>query len=214
MAAEAAPFEFAPLKPAPAPAFASLDSAADPFAGDPFAAPVAAPAPPPVDPDAIRAEGFQEGYSAGAADAAASLGPAASALHAAAAELATLRESIAEGAERATVELALRIAEQVVQGALAVRPELVVDAVRGALRRLVERDRVLVLVHPEDLELLREHADGLVAELGGIDHFAIEADRRVSRGGAIVRTAEGDVDATLETKLGRAREVVEAELAR
>ena len=85
---------------------------------------------------------------------------------------------------------------------------------RGALRRLVERDRVLVLVHPDDLDVVREHADGLVAELGGIEHFGVEADRRVARGGAIVRTGEGEVDATLETKLGRAREVVEQELAR
>ncbi|HEV2786805.1 MAG TPA: FliH/SctL family protein [Solirubrobacteraceae bacterium] len=91
--------------------------------------------------------------------------------------------------------------------------ERVVDAVRGALRRLVERDRVLVLVHPDDLDCIRDHTDLLVAELGGIEHCGVEADRRVSRGGAIVRTAEGEVDATLETKLGRAREVVEQELA-
>ena len=41
----------------------------------------------------------------------------------------------------------------------------------------------------------------------------MQAERRVTRGGAIVRTAEGEVDATLETKLARAREVLEDELA-
>jgi flagellar biosynthesis/type III secretory pathway protein FliH len=167
-----------------------------------------------VDVDALRAEGFNEGYTAGAADARAAVEPAAAALHAAAAELAALRGEVAERAERAAVELALRIAEQIVQAAIAVEPERVVDAVRGALRRLVERDRVLVLVHPDDLDVLREHAAGLVAELGGIEHLGVEADRRVGRGGAIVRTGEGEVDATLETKLDRAREVVEQELAR
>ena len=100
------------------------------------------------------------------------------------------------------------------QAAIAVEPERVADAVRGALRRLVERDRVLVLVNPDDLDVVREHADALVAELGGIEHLGVEADRRVGRGGAIVRTGEGEVDATLETKLGRAREVVEHELGR
>jgi flagellar biosynthesis/type III secretory pathway protein FliH len=192
-------FEFAPLDPAaplPAPA-----------------APSAVPAAPAVDVDAIRAEGFQEGYSAGVADARSSLEPAAEALSVAAAELGRLRGEVAERTERAAIDLALRIAEQVVQAAIAVDPERVVDAVRGALRRVVERDRVLVLLNPEDLDVVREHADALVAELGGIEHLGVEADRRVSRGGAIVRTGEGEVDATLETKLERAREVVEHELA-
>ena len=201
MSGAAAPFEFAPLEELPA-----LGCAEN--------VPPPAPNTPEVDLDAIRAEGFNEGYTAGAADARAAVEPAAAALQAAAAELAGLRGEVAERAERAAVELALRIAEQIVQAAIAVEPERVVDAVRGALRRLVERDRVLVLVHPEDLDVLREHAAGLVAELGGIEHIGVEADRRVARGGAIVRTSEGEVDATLDTKLGRAREVVEQELAR
>jgi flagellar assembly protein FliH len=192
----AAPFRFAPLD-----------------AGAPLpAAAAAAPAIAHIDTDAIRAEGFNEGYTAGAADARSTVEPAAAALRAAAAELRALRGDVADRAERAAVDLALRIAEQVVQAAVAADPELVVDAVRGALRRLVERDRVLVLVHPDDLDVVREHADALVAELGGIEHCGVEADRRVGRGGAIVRTGEGEVDATVETKLGRAREVVEHEL--
>ena len=191
-------FEFAPLAPA------------DPL---PVAAPAAVAAAPAIDLDAIRAEGFQDGYSAGVADARGAMEPAGAALLAAAGELQALRADVAERAERAAVDLALRIAEQVVQAALAVEPERVVDAVRGALRRLVERDRVLVLVSPDDLDVVREHAEALVAELGGIEHIGVEADRRVARGGAIVRTAEGEVDATLDIKLGRAREVVEHELS-
>jgi flagellar assembly protein FliH len=195
----AAPFEFTPLDAA---------SPASP-AGSPELVAPAAPSG-----EAIRSEAFAEGWSAGAADARAAIEPAAAALHAAAAELAALRADVAERAERAAVELGIRIAEQVVQGAVSVEPERVVDAVRGALRRLVERDRVLVLVNPDDLDVVRDHADRLVAELGGIAHCGIEADRRVGRGGAIVRTGEGEVDATLETKLGHAREIVEHELAR
>ena len=194
-------FEFAPLEPAAAALLA-----------DPAAPGSATPAPPAVDLEALRAEGFNAGYTAGAADARAALEPAADALRTAAVELQALRADVAERAERATVDLALKIADQVVQATLAVEPERVVDAVRGALRRLIERDRVLVLVHPDDLDLVREHVDALAAELGGIEHCGVEADRRVGRGGAIVRTGEGEVDATLETKLGRAREVVEAEL--
>jgi len=89
----------------------------------------------------------------------------------------------------------------------------VLEAVRGALRALVDRERIVVLVHPEDLELVREAMDGVRGALGGVEHCEVQAERRVGRGGAIVRTPEGDVDARLETKLARAREVVERALA-
>jgi flagellar assembly protein FliH len=200
----ASAFEFAPLDPvAPPPAPAA------PYG----AAALAAPPAPAVDVDRIRAEAHAEGYAQGAADARSVVDPAAQALQAAAAELATLRDTLCEQTEHAAVELALRIAEQAVQGAIAAQPERVLDTVRGALRRLVERERVILLVAPDDLDLVREHVDGVIAELGGVEHCEVQADRRVAPGGAIVRTGEAEVDATLETKLVRAREVIEEELS-
>ena len=86
------------------------------------------------------------------------------------------------------------------------------DVVRGALRCLVERERVQVLVHPEDLALVRESMDDVAAELGGIEHVEVMEERRVARGGAIVRTPTAEIDAAVRTKLERAREVVMAEL--
>jgi flagellar assembly protein FliH len=163
--------------------------------------------------DAVREAAFEEGFAAGVAQAQSQLDGPASALAAAADQLQALRADAATSVEADAVDLALRIAEQALGAAVAVDPELVVEAVRGALRRLVERDRVLILVNPDDLELVRDHASRLVGELGGIEHCEVQAERRVRPGDAIVRTSEGEVDATLETKLARAREVLEHELA-
>jgi flagellar assembly protein FliH len=163
--------------------------------------------------DAVREQAFEEGFAAGLAQGQSELGGPASALASAAEQLQALRTDAAASVEADAVDLALRIAEQAVGAAIAADPELVVEAVRGALRRLVERDRVLILVNPEDLELVRDHVARLVGELGGIEHCEVQAERRVRPGGAIVRTSEGEVDATLETKLARAREVLEHELA-
>jgi flagellar biosynthesis/type III secretory pathway protein FliH len=110
------------------------------------------------------------------------------------------------------VELSLRLAEKVIAGTLSAQPERVVDVVRGALRCLVDRERVIVQVNTLDLELVREAVEPLASALGGIDSLEVQEDRRVSRGGARVRSAAGEVDATIETKLERAREVLESEL--
>jgi flagellar assembly protein FliH len=163
--------------------------------------------------ESVRQEAFDEGFAAGVAQAQAQLEGPASAMAAAASQLQAMRGDAAASVEPAAVELALRIAEQALGAWLVVDRALVVEVVRGALRRLVERDRVLILVNPDDLEVVRDHATRLVGELGGIEHCEVQAERRVRPGGAIVRTAEGEVDATLETKLARAREVLEHELA-
>ena len=71
-----------------------------------------------------------------------------------------------------------------------------------------------MLVNPDDLDIVREAMDGLKASLGGMDHCVVEAERRVGRGGCLVRTPVGDIDASVETKLERAGEVVAAALGR
>ncbi|HWK27763.1 MAG TPA: FliH/SctL family protein [Solirubrobacter sp.] len=162
----------------------------------------------------IRTDAYAAGHAAGHADALAALSPSAEALAGAVSELRSASLEAAVELERRAVELALALAAKVVGGALEVSPALVVDAVTGALRGLVERERVTVLVNPDDLEIVREAMDGLRASLGGIEHCVVEAERRVGRGGCIVRTPVGDVDARVETKLERAAEVVAAALGR
>jgi flagellar assembly protein FliH len=196
------------------------------FSFEALDAPVATAAPPAAGPDtvlttlataeaeaaAIRAAAREEGLQEGREEALVALAPAVEALEQAAAALRADALAQAERLELHAVDLGLFLAEKVVGGAIAVTPDLVVEAVRGALRGIVERERVTVLVHPQDLELVRHAMDGLRGSLGGIEHCEVQAERRVSRGGAVVRTPEGDVDARFETKLQRAREVVEAAL--
>src|ERR687890_102453 len=66
--------------------------------------------------------------------------------------IADLRGEVADQVERGAVALGLRIAEQALGAAIEVDPDRVVETVRGALRRLTERERVTILVNPEDLD--------------------------------------------------------------
>jgi flagellar assembly protein FliH len=162
---------------------------------------------------AVRAAAREEGLREGREEALAALTPALEALNQAVEAMQLEQFARAERLEAHAVDLGLFLAEKVLGGAVAVEPERVVESVRGALRGIVERERVTVLVHPDDLELVRDAMDDVRASLGGIEHCEVQAERRVSRGGAIVRTPDGDVDARVETKLQRAREVVEAALS-
>jgi flagellar assembly protein FliH len=149
-----------------------------------------------------RAAGHAEGFAAGRADALAEMAPTVQAASEVLAGVRELEASHADRVEAQAAELSVRIAEKVVAGVVDVEPARVLDVVRGALRTMVERERVTVLVHPDDVELLRE-------TLPDLD---VHEERRVTRGGAVVRTAYGEIDATLETKLARAREAIVEEL--
>jgi flagellar assembly protein FliH len=167
-----------------------------------------------ADAEQLREAARAEGYDAGRVEALESLAPALAALAEAVAGVHEEHLAATERQERRAVELGLAIAEKALVGALAVEPARVVDVVRGALRGVVERERITVLVNPDDLVLVREAMDGLRATLGGIEHCEVQAERRVSRGGCVIRTQDGDVDAGMDTKLARAREVIEHSLGR
>lgn len=155
---------------------------------------------------AARAEGHAAGLAAGRAE----IEPAGRALAAAAQELREEAAAAAERAEAAAAELGLRLAEKVVAAALEAQPELVVAVTRGALRRLVEPREAALLVNPDDAELVREAVAELEAEHGA--PLVVRAERRVPRGGCVVRTEAGEIDARIGGQLERAARVVAAEL--
>jgi flagellar assembly protein FliH len=158
-----------------------------------------------------RTEGHAQGYEAGRAEAAAQAAPAVQALAEALVQAQAERDRVVDEMEEAAVGLALQIADKALTGAITAQPERVVDVVRGALRCMVERDRVTILVNPEDLEIVRESVDSLIRQLGGMSHVDVQEERRVNRGGAIVRSSTGEIDASIQTKLDRARDIVQAE---
>ena len=162
--------------------------------------------------DHARAEGHSEGVAQGRAEGVAQAHAAALALNEALAELRRHEHELAQNVERDAVQLALALAAKILAGTLEVEPERVLDVVAGALRRLSDRRQIVVLVDPEDLDCVSEALAELRAQAGGVELCEVHADRRVGRGGAIVRTLECEVDATVQTQLERAREVVLAEL--
>jgi flagellar assembly protein FliH len=165
----------------------------------------------------IRAEawaaGEAEGRAAGLAAARTDAQPALAALAASVAAIEQARAQVVAEIELDAVDMALRLAEQIVAGVMSVQPERVVDVARNALRHLTDRRRVTLVVNPDDLELVSDCVEQLQSELGGIEHLGVQADRRIARGGVTARTDSGEIDAGIETQLARARELAIAALA-
>jgi flagellar assembly protein FliH len=160
-----------------------------------------------------RAEGYELGIQQGTEQARAEAASAIAALNEAMRGISATREELAETLTAQAGELAMLTAEQIIAGAIDVQPQRIVDVVRGALRRLSDRHRLTVLVNPADMEALAVAVSSLQAELGGIEHLHVQADRRIARGGAVAQTAYGEIDVSISAQLQSARELIAAALA-
>jgi flagellar assembly protein FliH len=164
--------------------------------------------------DAIAADarkrGHDDGFAAGRAAADAEmngmLGTMRGLLEMARAE----RQKLIRDAEPEVVRLALGIAERVLHQQIALDRGVVVEMAKTAIARLIERDTVTVRVNPADLERMREHRDDLIA-MGDIRNLRVIEDQRVDRGGVVVDTVAGTIDARITTQLDEARKVLHIE---
>jgi len=130
--------------------------------------------------DAIREDARREGEEAGRAEAAATL-----------LEAKQILEQTRTQAEPALVALAAKAARRVVRAELKQSPEQIVAIVREVLDRARRATSLTLRAHPADLPLLAKVAAS--AEL--------VADDSLERGGCVLVSELGEVDARLEVQL-------------
>ncbi len=170
-----------------------------------------APAPPPAElaviEEAARVHGYNVGFDEGRA---AGLAAAEEAMGESVHRLAALLDGIHENhasffrtAERQVVDLALQIAQKVVEREVENMPDMAINVIRAALEEMDARTAVRIRVNPADEELLRRRWAQVVPSGIGADRIELQQDERVQSGGAIIETTHGQVDAQLESKLAQ-----------
>jgi flagellar assembly protein FliH len=160
-----------------------------------------------------RSEGYADGRGAGHEQGATEIALAAQALSEAMNGIESLRDELVQAIEHDAIQLGLQLAEKILGGTRQLPSERILESVQGGLRRVTDRRKITVLVNPSEFEAVNSAIRELTEPGTGIEQCDIQPDERIERGGAIVRTAEGEVDASVETQLEQAREVVEASLA-
>jgi flagellar assembly protein FliH len=122
----------------------------------------------------------------------------------------TERVKLLEAAEPEIVRLATDIAERVLHDHVALEAETVVGMTRQALSRLIAREKVTVRVNPADVELLRSHRQALL-DSHDVEGIRVVEDQRVDRGGVVLETESGTIDAKISSQLREARRVLHVE---
>jgi len=110
------------------------------------------------------------------------------------------------------VDLALAVAQRIIGAAVTVRKEPVLQTVQECLGYLQDKSRVVLKVHPDDLETVRRHRNDWLESLESMEQLIIEGDPDISPGGCVVETPVGDVDAQIEERLEKLRMVLMEEI--
>jgi flagellar assembly protein FliH len=125
--------------------------------------------------------------------------------------LASLRQAVSQvvrQSEGAVVQLALEVARKLVEQ-LPITPEMIEASVRSALAQVEESTRFEIDLHAEDLALLQSCHSPLMLPGPGNDGIEFRVSPEVTRGGCLVHTRFGVVDARRETKLELVRQALE-----
>ena len=127
-------------------------------------------------------------------------------------ELESLGQRLRLQMEAETVRLAVTIARKIVELEAAVSPEMVLRVVRSALINVLDRDKITIRLHPRDCHLIEEHRADLCdgnETPGGIQ---IQPDETVDRGGCIIVTLQGEIDARIDKQMQAVEKALNKEL--
>jgi len=126
--------------------------------------------------------------------------------------LASLRAAVPQvvhECEGALVTLAFEAAQRILAG-LPITPELIEAAVREACAEVEDGSEFTIQVHPEDLTLLEKINSPLLLPQGGQERIRFQACPQLTRGGCLVQTRFGVIDARRETKTAALRQLLSA----
>jgi flagellar biosynthesis/type III secretory pathway protein FliH len=111
-------------------------------------------------------------------------------------------QQIEAQAEPQLRDLAVKIARRIIGKELEFAPEAVVDIVKQALsEKARQRREIFLRVHPEDLQLIRENKADLIEVLSRAKEIGIREDPEIARGGVVIETDAGTIDAQIDTQL-------------
>lgn len=157
-------------------------------------------------------KGKEEGFESGKGEIASLIADAKNVLN----QVLKERELLLRSIEPEVAKLSIRIAEKIIKYHLDTDPDMVVNMIRAALDTVKQREEVVIKVNQEDYYYAKERKDLFSSMIEGLKSFDIIVDSSVERGGCIIETNLGNVDARISTQihtLELAFQKVEDELA-
>lgn len=116
-------------------------------------------------------------------------------------KLEKLESIILSEMDDSIISTALRLTHEVLADEIKKNPEYIVDIVQTALRDIPEFSQIWLRVNPSDASILIQNKKKIIEALERVKDIDIREDRQVARGGVLIQTESGVIDAQIQTQL-------------
>jgi len=123
-------------------------------------------------------------------------------------ETSKLKKSILENAEQQIIQLALAVTEKVIHLEVTTNREVIRCVLKEAIKNIGDRENMKIRVHPQDFHFMLEIKSEFLHDFDGIRNIVFEEDESILRGGAIIETLCGEVDARLDQQFNEIKRVM------
>jgi flagellar assembly protein FliH len=144
---------------------------------------------------------YQEGVASGQLSASAEMNRAVEMLAQTAKLLEAEKRELASRLESQATQLGFELAERILGREIAERPEAVADVAREAIKHVLDCGKITVRAHPDDVQFLLGLQKEIETAISSETKFEVRADAEIARGGCMVDTEKGTVDARIASQL-------------
>ena len=120
-------------------------------------------------------------------------------------EIGRLRENVLQSSTEDMYQLIMTIAEQVILCEVEAKPDIIIGTLQKALQSAISSSEYHVKLHPDDLAIVKLKKPLFMSTVSGLKNITLEADEAMTRGGCLVESELGLVDATIKSQLDELR---------
>jgi flagellar assembly protein FliH len=125
-------------------------------------------------------------------------------------EMSVLKKRTLENVEAEIVQLSLAIAEKVIHLEATTNREVIRGVLKEAIKNITDRENMKIRVHPQDFHFMVEIKNDFLQSFDGIRNMSFVEDESIQRGGAIIETICGEVDARLDQQFNEIKAAMTA----
>ena len=148
-----------------------------------------------------RNEGFEQGSQEGFEKGSAEVERLIERMHKILEAVMQRREEILQDTESQIVELVILMARKVIKILSENQKNVIMANTVAALRKVKTRGNVTLRVNIEDVKLTTAHADEFIQHVENVQGITVQEDSSVEKGGCIVETDFGAIDARISSQL-------------
>lgn len=155
--------------------------------------------------DSIREASAKEGYEAGILQAREDI----EALREAISVFMNAKQEVFEYIAPDILEISIDIAQKIIKKEITQDPQMILDKITEILKTLSkEETKINLKVNPSQVSILKQSIPDILSDAGLDARIIIVPDETITEGGCVVTTANGIIDATIESQISIIKEAL------